>query len=82
MNSYTLLQGCIKFPRGGGIESSCWGRKSSGEEVKGRGRREGKGREEGKGNKKGKGREGKGRGGRREGEKEGKGKGKGREGGR
>ena len=45
------LQGCIKFPipppLGGGIESSCWGRKSSGEEGKGRGRREGE--EEGKG---------------------------------
>ena len=44
-------------PGGVGIESSCWGRKSSGEEGKGRGRREGEGRrerEEGKG----KGREG------------------------
>ena len=32
----------------GGIESSCWGRKSSGEELKGKGRREAK-REEEKG---------------------------------
>ena len=32
-------------PGGVGIESSCWGRKSSGEEGEGRGRSEGKGRE-------------------------------------
>ena len=50
-------------PLGGGIESSCWGRKSSGEEGKGRGRREGKVKKKGKGREewKGKGREGKGK---------------------
>ena len=59
-----IRQGCIKLPPPpwrGGIESSCWGRKSSGEE--GKGRREGGGkkeregeakREEGKGKGKGK----------------------------
>ena len=43
----TLIQESIKLPSPtpwGGIESSCWGRKSSGEEGKGKGR----GREEGK----------------------------------
>ena len=62
-------------PHGGGIESSCLGRKSRGEEGKSKGRREGKkgmggktGREveEGRGSrgKKGRGREGKGKKGR------------------
>ena len=52
------LSGMYKVPflpwGGGGIESSCWGRKSSKEEGKGRGegkrnRRKKKGREKGKG---------------------------------
>ena len=55
----TEPQGCIQLtpPLGGGIESRCWGRKSSGEEGKGR-REEGKGKgqgKKGKGEKDGKG---------------------------
>ena len=45
----TLIQESIKLPSPtswGGIESSCWGRKSSGEEGKGEGRREGDGKKE------------------------------------
>ena len=38
----------VPFPPGG-IESSCWGRKSSWEEGKGMGRSEGKGERKGRG---------------------------------
>ena len=54
VGSFLQLQGGIAGSCWGEIESSCWRRKSSGEEVKGRWKK-GKGIEE-----KGKGREGKG----------------------
>ena len=66
------LQGCPKFPSPlppplGGIDSSCWVRKSSGEGKKGRGMEEGKDQAVGEENQVGKGKgrgmeEGKGRG--------------------
>ena len=65
---------------GGGIISSWWGRKSSGQEGKGKGKGKGKEMGKGKGNRKGK-REGKRENGREEKRENGRrGKGKGREG--